>query len=249
MQRSAATVLEDAERTAAALRTVRSSAGLPLAVAAGRCQLNRPGTAIYYTSGPDAAPGQARIRARNAATAASAMSLSSTRAAFWARTPRPFNARNRRTATDVDVPAAAAVISNGKAAAERAARIAARDTATGMHLTLVVYATSGHDPNVSGSAVVLGAATPRRTRQQVGPSPRVRGTAIVAVHEAAGHPCVCGEQATATAPGGALIGSSLSCYTVTFREVIEGVLAVVWGDSPDRETRFPRIERCRHRQP
>ena len=41
----------------------------------------------------------------------------------------------------------------------------------------------------------------------------------------------------------------VSCYTVTFREVIEGVLALVWGHSPNREARFPRIEGRGHRQP
>ena len=41
----------------------------------------------------------------------------------------------------------------------------------------------------------------------------------------------------------------VSCHTVTFSEVIEGVLAAIWGHSPNRETRFPRIAGCRHRQP
>ena len=44
-------------------------------------------------------------------------------------------------------------------------------------------------------------------------------------------------------------GSSLSCCTVTFSEVIEGVLALVWGHSPNREARFPRFEGCGYRQP
>lgn len=35
---------------------------------------------------------------------------------------------------------------------------------------------------------------------------------------------------------------TVSCYTVTFREVIEGVLAAVWGDSPIREARFPKLK-------
>ena len=31
-----------------------------------------------------------------------------------------------------------------------------------------------------------------------------------------------------------------SCHRVTFSEVIEGILASDWDDSPNRETRFPR---------
>ena len=56
-----------------------------------------------------------------------------------------------------------------------------------------------------------------------------------------GHPCVCGEQSRSSALRSPSCGSSLSCYTVAFREVIECVLAALWGDSPDRETRFPEL--------
>ena len=35
---------------------------------------------------------------------------------------------------------------------------------------------------------------------------------------------------------------AVSCHTVTFSEVIEGVLAPIPGHSPDREARFPRID-------
>ena len=46
----------------------------------------------------------------------------------------------------------------------------------------------------------------------------------------------------------ALPSARESCHTVTFSEVIEGVLAPISGHSPDREARFPRIGGCGHRQ-
>ena len=40
----------------------------------------------------------------------------------------------------------------------------------------------------------------------------------------------------------------MSCYTVTFGEVIEGVPAPISGDSPIREERFPRMEGIHNQQ-
>ena len=55
-----------------------------------------------------------------------------------------------------------------------------------------------------------------------------------------GHPCVCGEQASPRTGTSAPTGSSLSCRTVTFGEVIEGLLASISGDSPMSAARFPK---------